>query len=103
MCFRYLHARSIASAEQEQRVSKVLFGVMFSLLCGRNRARLKSCLERVVGDEPFHAGKTTTDRLIVAPVHGLVRSLQCAAGLRACQRFSDCGLSLYPEPGKADR
>src|SRR5579859_1909780 len=97
----YLHVRSITAPGQEQRETKVLFGVMFFLLGRRNRVILKLCWERVVGDEPLHAGKTTTDRLRVAPAHGLVQSLRCAAGLPACQRFSDCGLSRSPEPEKA--
>jgi hypothetical protein len=40
-CFLYLHVRSIPASGQEQRETEVLFGVMFSLLGGRNRVILK--------------------------------------------------------------
>jgi hypothetical protein len=75
-CFIYLLARSIASPGYEQRETKVLFGVM-SLFSAVGTAQYQSPVwGSVVGYEQFHAGKTTTDRLIAAPAHGLVRSLR---------------------------
>jgi hypothetical protein len=54
---RTIPLRSIASTVLEQRETKVLFGVMFSLLGGRNRARLKVCLGKCCGGRTVPRGE----------------------------------------------